>query len=75
MSKEVTRIDPKKNMLHIVDVFADLATLTGNNAVYTSGLCNRIECAGVEIENMTVAELLEMHHDYNNWYNKVFARA
>ena len=68
-----TVINIKNHQSHLLHTFAELATLSGNNGHYTDGLCRKINETGKAIEELTVAELLEIHHQHNAWFNKTFS--
>lgn len=51
----------------------EIGGIAESNGYYTDGLTRQIEQTGKSFEQLTIAELLTLHRDYNAQFNSLYA--
>jgi hypothetical protein len=59
--------------IHYLEVCAEIGGIAECNGRYTAGLSECIAATGKTIEDLTVRELLDLHHQHSEWFNRVHA--
>lgn len=59
--------------IHYLEVCAEIGGISECNGRYTAGLSERIAATGKAIEDLTVRELLELHRQFNEFFNAMYA--
>ena len=59
--------------IHHLEVCAEIGGIAESNGRYTAGLSDRIAATCKTIEDLTVRELLDLHHQHNEFFNRVHA--
>jgi hypothetical protein len=49
-----------------------IGEIVESNGQYTDGLVRRIERTGKTVNELTVCELMALHAEHNEYYNKIF---
>jgi len=68
-----TGVDSDEAELHNLAVCAEIGGIAETNCHYSAGLSRHIAALGKPIEALTVGELLALHRDYNDCFNRVHA--
>jgi len=59
--------------LHLIDACQEIGGIAEANVSYMAGIARRIAKTGKSLEELTVAELLAIHRDYNAFYNELYS--
>jgi hypothetical protein len=55
----------------LIELCREIGGIAGCNGHYTAGLSRRIEATGKPLEELTLAELVNLSREHNAFYNRV----
>lgn len=50
----------------------EIGAIAESSWIYTDGLERKIEATGKRFEDLTVGELIQLHREHNDWFNKTY---
>jgi hypothetical protein len=62
---------PENTYPELLEASKAIGGIYGSNSHYTEGLARRIEATGKKVADLTVGELMQLHAEYNAYYNKI----
>ncbi|WP_305907180.1 hypothetical protein Q9L42_017290 [Methylomarinum sp. Ch1-1] len=68
----ISTTETQAKELALIDVCLEIGDIAGSNCHYTAGLNRRIEQTGKSVEQLTVAELLQLHREFNTQFNAIY---
>lgn len=55
-----------------LDLCIEIGGIAESSSIYTDGLARKIKATGKRFEDLTVSELVQLHSEHRDWFNKIY---
>ena len=63
--------DAENQHMELVEICQQIGRIAESNCHYTAGLARSIHAGGKSVEQLTIAELLQLNSDYKETFNRI----